>query len=214
MPHTRDRSDLRRQIEARLKGTQPVTDLRMALPGGIAPEIGSQFQRFYPASPVPAAVLIPIIDRDEGLSILLTQRSAQLKNHAGQISFPGGRIDASDDGPVAAALRETEEEIGLSREFVQVTGYLDPHVVMTGYWITPVVGMVRPGFSLKLNSHEVDSVLEVPLRYLLDEANHSSLERQIGDTAVQVYDIPFGSHHIWGATAGMLMALYRLLLEK
>ena len=206
-----DRIELRKRIEARLKGTQPAADFRMALPAGVEPESRSWFEQFYPASPKPAAVLVPIVDRDEGLTVLLTQRSAQLKNHAGQISFPGGRIEASDDGPGFAALRETEEEVGLSRDFIQIAGYLDPHVVLTGFWITPVVGFVRPGFTLKLDSREVDSVFEVPLTHLLDEANHLWRERRIGDRSVQVYDIPFGSHRIWGATAGILMALYRLL---
>lgn len=206
-----DRFQLRRQIEARLHGTQPATDLNTAHAGGIAPEFSAQFRRFYPASPVPAAVLVPIVDRDDGPTILLTQRSAQLKNHAGQISFPGGRIESSDAGPLDAALRETEEEVGLVRDFVEIAGYLDPHVVLTGFSITPVVGFVRPGFTLKLNAREVETTFELPLVHLLDEANHLSRERFIGDVPVQVYDIPFGDHHIWGATAGILMNLYRLL---
>ena len=185
------------------------TDL--ALPGGLAPEAGSLVRQFYPASPVAAAVLVPIVDRDSGLSVLLTQRSTHLRNHAGQISFPGGRIESTDEGALAAALRETEEEIGLSRNHVQFAGYLDPHVILTGFWITPVVGFVSPAFELQLDSREVESTFEVPLTHILDEANHLSRERLIGESAVRVYDIPFGDHHIWGATAGMLMGLYRLL---
>ncbi len=211
MPATSDRFGLRRQIEARLQGTQPATDLSRAHAGGIAPEFSAQFRQFYPASPVPAAVLVPIVDRADGPTILLTQRSAQLKNHAGQISFPGGRIESSDAGPFDAALRETEEEVGLVRDFVQIAGCLDPHVVLTGFCITPVVGFVRPGFTLKLNTREVESTFELPLVHLLDEANHLSRERFIGDVSVQVYDIPFGDYRIWGATAGILMNLYRLL---
>ncbi|MBB6092189.1 8-oxo-dGTP pyrophosphatase MutT (NUDIX family) [Povalibacter uvarum] len=208
-----DRIALRGLIEEKLRGSRPPTDFSAALPGGMAPEATSIVRQFYPASPVPAAVLVPIIDREEGLSVLLTQRSAQLKNHAGQISFPGGKVELTDDGPGATALRETEEEIGLSRDFVQVVGYMEPHVILTGFWVTPVVGFVRPGFALKLDQREVDSAFEVPLSHVLDEANHLSRERKIGDASVQVYDIPFGSHRIWGATAGMLMAFYRLLRQ-
>lgn len=209
----RDRAELRRQIETRLKDTQPETDPAFAMAGGISPEHTAQFRKFYPASPVPAAVLVPIVDRADGPTILLTQRSAQLKNHAGQISFPGGRIESSDAGPKDAALRETEEEIGLTREHVQIAGYLDPHIVLTGFFITPVVGFIRPGFTLKLDSREVETTFEVPLAHLLDEANHQSRERVIGDVPVLVYDIPFGNFQIWGATAGILMNLYRLLVQ-
>lgn len=211
MPEQTNVVDLRKLLEARLSGTQPPTGFGDALPGGVPPEYGLKFQQFYPASPAPAAVLVPLVERDEGLTVLLTQRSAQLRNHAGQISFPGGRIDPTDDGAMAAALRETEEEIGLSRDYIRIQGYLEPHIVLTGFCITPVVGFVRPGFSLELNSSEVDSVFEMPLLHLLDEANHSSRQRDIGGERVPVYDIPFGNHRIWGATAGILMALYRLL---
>jgi 8-oxo-dGTP pyrophosphatase MutT (NUDIX family) len=110
-------------------------------------------------------------------------------------------------------LRETEEEIGLTRDYVQIAGYLDPHVVLTGFCITPVVGFIRPGFTLKLESREVDTTFELPLAHLLDEANHLSRERVIGDVSVQVYDIPFERFQIWGATAGILMNLYRLLTQ-
>jgi 8-oxo-dGTP pyrophosphatase MutT (NUDIX family) len=157
------------------------------------------------------------VDHDDGLTVLLTQRATHLKNHAGQISFPGGRLEASDEGPLAAALRETEEEIGLSRQHVTFAGYLDPHLVLSGFWVTPVVGFVQPGFALALDRREVDSTLEVdstfevPLLHILDPANHKARERTLGTTKVRVYDIPYGEHHIWGATAGMLIALYRLL---
>lgn len=208
-----DSTTLRKLIEERLYGSRPPTDVSAAVPAGLAPESATQFRRYFPASPVAAAVLVPIVDRAEGLSILLTQRSAQLRNHAGQISFPGGRIEAADDGPLAAALRETEEEIGLSRDHVTLAGYLQPHLILSGFWITPVVGFVRPGFELKLDPREVDSTFEVPLVHIMDAANHHARERLIGGTPLQVYDIPFGTHHIWGATAGMLMALYKLLQQ-
>jgi 8-oxo-dGTP pyrophosphatase MutT (NUDIX family) len=156
-------------------------------------------------------VLVPIVDRADGLTVLLTQRASHLKNHAGQISFPGGRIEGTDEGPLAAALRETEEEIGLSRDHVTFAGYLEPHLVLTGFWVTPVVGFVQPGFGLELDRSEVESTFEVPLLHILDAANHKSRERSLGSAKVLVYDIPYGEHHIWGATAGMLLSLYRLL---
>jgi 8-oxo-dGTP pyrophosphatase MutT (NUDIX family) len=208
-----DRIALRRLIEERLRDSRPSTDPREALPAGFSTEVAAAVREYFPPSPAAAAVLMPIVDHERGLSVLLTQRASHLKNHAGQISFPGGRIEPADGGPLAAALRETEEEIGLSREHVAFAGYLDPQLVLTGYWVTPVVGFVRPGFALTLDRREVESTFEVPLAHILDSANHRSRERLIGTIAVQVYDIPYGPHHIWGATAGMLMGLYRLLAQ-
>jgi 8-oxo-dGTP pyrophosphatase MutT (NUDIX family) len=196
-----------------LHGSTPPIGVSAAVPAGLTPESATQFRQYFPASPVAAAVLVPIVDRAEGLSVLLTQRSAQLRNHAGQISFPGGRIEAADAGPLAAALRETEEEIGLPREHVTLAGYLPPHLILSGFWITPVVGFVRPGFELKIDPREVAATFEVPLAHILDAANHHARERLIGGTSLPVYDIPFGTHHIWGATAGMLVELYRLLIR-
>ena len=202
---------LRRLIEERLKDTRPAVDSRMAHPAGFSSEVDEALRQYFPASPVAAAVLVPLVDHADGLSVLLTQRATHLKNHPGQISFPGGRIEPRDNGPLEAALRETEEEIGLSRQHVQFVGYLDPHLVLTGFWITPVVAFVRPGFELKLDEREVASTFEVPLGHILDAANHHSRERMLGTTAIKVHDIPYGDRNIWGATAGILMALYRLL---
>lgn len=209
-----DRNTLRRLIEIRLQGSRPPTDLAQAVAAGVPPGSQAAVRQLLPTAPIAAAVLVPIVDHLEGLSVLLTQRAAHLKNHAGQISFPGGRIEPGDDGPLAAALRESEEEIGLPREHVQLAGYLEPQLIMSGFWVTPVVGFVRPGFPLRLEPSEVDTTFEVPLTHILDQANHRCRERHIGELAVQVYDIPFGEHHIWGATAGMLMSLYRLLREQ
>jgi len=208
-----DHTALRRLIEERLKDTRPAASYETALPVGVASAVDPVIRQFFPPSPVAAAVLVPIVDHRDGLTVLLTQRSAQLRHHPGQISFPGGRIEPTDAGPLEAALRETEEEIGLSREHVSFAGYLDPHLVLTGFWITPVVGFVRPGFTLKLDGREVDSTFEVPLRHILDPANHLSRDRTIGTTTVQVYDIPYEGHNIWGATAGMLIALSRVILR-
>lgn len=167
-------------------------------------------QPFLPTANTPAAVLIPVIDRLDGPHLLFTQRATHLRHHAGQISFPGGRIEANES-PLDAALRETEEEIGLSREHVRVLGYLEPQIIFTGYCVSPVVGLVQPGFELSLDASEVAGVFEAPLAHVLDPANHQARERQVGDITFNVHDIPFGEHRIWGATAGILMSLYRLL---
>jgi len=208
-----DKTRLRRLIEERLQHTRPAVDPGSAYPAGIAPNVDPAIRQYFPASPAAAAVLVPIIDHPHELTILLTQRAPHLKHHPGQISFPGGRIESHDAGPFEAALRETEEEVGLSREFVRLVGYLDPHLVLSGYWITPVVAFVRPGFVLRLDEREVAATFEVPLSHILNPANHRSRERKVGDVSVQVYDIPFGEYNIWGATAGILMSLYRALQQ-
>lgn len=205
-----NRIALRRLIEERLQDSRPPTEASAVLVPGLSVDAAT-VRQYFPVAPVAAAVLVPIVDHEAGLSVLLTQRASHLKNHAGQISFPGGRVESADEGPLGAALRETEEEIGLSRQHVTVAGYLDPQLVLTGFWVTPVVGFVRPGFELKLDRREVDTTFEVPLAHILDPVNHQWRERKLGETSVRVYDIPYGEHRIWGATAAMLMALYRLV---
>ena len=211
-PPPRDGRTLRRLIEERLAPSRPPLDPSIAWPAGLSGSNAAELRQYFPASPTAAAVLVPIVDHAGGLTVLLTQRSPNLRTHAGQISFPGGRIESGDAGPAQAALRETEEEIGLTAEHVEVVGYLEAHLVLTGYWITPVVGFVRPGFALRLDAREVEDVFEVPLLHILDPSNHRARERRIGAASVQVYDIPFEGRNIWGATAGMLVALQRLLL--
>jgi 8-oxo-dGTP pyrophosphatase MutT (NUDIX family) len=166
-----------------------------------------------PAQLSHAAVLVPIVERPDAMTLLLTQRASHLKNHAGQISFPGGRVETGDEGPVAAALREAEEEIGLAREFVSPVGFLGDHVVISGYVVTPVVAFVRPGFALRLDRTEVDEVFEVPLRFVLDRGNYVQRERSFAGYTFRARDIPYGERNIWGATASMLMTLGRLLEE-
>jgi 8-oxo-dGTP pyrophosphatase MutT (NUDIX family) len=160
---------------------------------------------------IPAAVLVPLVERASGWTVLLTQRSATLKDHAGQISFPGGRIDPGDAGPWQAALREAHEEIGLAASFVEFAGFLPDHWVGTGFRVTPAVAFVNPAFELNIAAAEVHDVFEVPLDFILDEANHRPRKMRINDLAVDVYDIPFGGRLIWGATAGMLLTFRRML---
>jgi len=155
----------------------------------------------------PAAVLIPVVDHPQP-TVLLTQRSAHLNDHAGQISFPGGKIDATDASPRDTALREAEEEIGLSREFVEPIGYLDLYGTSFGFRILPTVARVRPGFELRINKSEVDDAFEVPLAFLMDPANHQTHTREFRGMERSYYAMPFAERYIWGATAGILRVLY------
>ena len=155
----------------------------------------------------PAAVLIPVVDRPQP-TVLLTQRSAQLSEHAGQISFPGGKIDATDASPLAAALREAEEEVGLKREFIEPIGYLDLYGTSFGFRILPTVARVRPGFELLISKAEVDDAFEVPLAFLMDPANHQTHTREFRGMERSYYAMPFAERYIWGATAGILRVLY------
>ena len=155
----------------------------------------------------PAAVLIAVIDRPQP-TVLLTQRSAHLNDHAGQISFPGGKIDAADASPLDAALREAEEEVGLARRFVDPVGYLDLYGTSFGFRILPTVAKVRPGFQLRVNAAEVDDAFEVPLAFLMDPANHQLHSKEFRGVERLYYAMPFGERYIWGATAGILRLLY------
>ena len=160
---------------------------------------------------MPAAVLVPIVLRPAGPTLLLTQRAASLRRHSAQIAFPGGRVDAVDGSPVVTALRETEEEIGLPREKVRTLGFLDAYLTGTGYRIVPVVATIEPPFALTLNPHEVDAAFEAPLDFLLDPANHQRHGREWQGRMRTYYAMPFGDHYIWGATAGMIRNLYERL---
>jgi len=178
---------------------------------GASPELASQVRASLPARRVPAAVLVPLVERDTGLTVLLTQRAETLKDHAGQISFPGGRIEPEDEDAWHAALREAYEEIGLLPQFVEFAGFLPDHHVITGFRVTPVVGFVNPEYQLRIAQAEVHDVFEVPLDFILDAANHKSRRRKLGELMIDVHDIPYGERNIWGATAGMLMTLRRKL---
>jgi 8-oxo-dGTP pyrophosphatase MutT (NUDIX family) len=155
----------------------------------------------------PAAVLVPVIDRPDGLTILLTLRTRHLAAHAGQIAFPGGRIEPEDRDPVAAALRETEEEIGLPPARVEIIGRLDTYLTRTGFEVMPVVGLVTPPFELRLDPHEVEDAFEVPLAFVLDPARRDRHSRMFNGVERQFWAMPFGERFIWGATAGMLVNL-------
>jgi 8-oxo-dGTP pyrophosphatase MutT (NUDIX family) len=159
----------------------------------------------------PAAVLVPLVDRTEGPSVLLTQRTLHLSAHAGQISFPGGRIEESDTDAIEAALRETEEEIGLTRDHVTVIGRLDTYLTGTGFEITPVVGIIRVPFPLAVDPFEVAEVFEVPLSFVLDPNNHRRMTRDVEHRSRMFFVLPFEDRNIWGATAGMLVNLAEVL---
>jgi 8-oxo-dGTP pyrophosphatase MutT (NUDIX family) len=159
-----------------------------------------------------ASVLIPIVDRAPEPTVLFTQRTAHLKNHSGQISFPGGRAEASDSSPERTALRETWEEVGLPEERVELLGRLSEYHTRTGYRITPVVGIVQAPFELNPDANEVAEVFEVPLAFLLDPRNHQRHSREFEGKQRHFFAIPFGERYIWGATAGMLVNLHRFLV--
>lgn len=163
---------------------------------------------------MPAAVLVPVVTYPEGARVILTKRTAHLSNHAGQVSFPGGRVDPADRDIAATALRETEEEIGLDRRHVSILGALDPYVTGTGFAVVPVVGSVRPGFSLRLEQREVAEVFEVPLTFLLDAANHQRHKGVFNGVERQWWAMPYMDYYIWGATAGMLRNLYQRLADR
>jgi 8-oxo-dGTP pyrophosphatase MutT (NUDIX family) len=194
---------------------QPSTpDQDMQWLAGATAELASKVRAALPERRVPAAVLIPLVERETGLTVLLTQRAETLKDHAGQISFPGGRIEPEDKDAWHAALREAYEEVGLRSEFVEFAGYLPDHHVITGFRVTPVVGFVNPEYQLRIDAAEVHDAFEVPLDFILDAANHKSRRRRLGGVDIEVHDIPYGNRNIWGATAGMLMTLRRMLQTR
>jgi 8-oxo-dGTP pyrophosphatase MutT (NUDIX family) len=167
----------------------------------------SMWERAGASATKPAAVLIPVIDRSQP-TVLLTQRTKELASHAGQIAFPGGKIDASDATPAAAALREASEEIGLTPALVEPLGYLDLYLTFSGFRILPTVARVKPDFTLTLNPWEVTETFEVPLEFLMRPEHHERHSRDWKGVNREYYAIPFGDHYIWGITAGIVRNLY------
>lgn len=186
---------------------------RFAAPPAWEPEVTAEWQFTGRSSMTAASVLIPLVLREHGLALLLTQRTAHLTDHAGQISFPGGRAEAYDASAIDTALRETEEEIGLDRRHIDIIGTLPDYVTGTGYRVTPVVGLVTPPFSLTPDANEVAEVFEVPLAFLMDAANHRRLSFELPEGAGRrsFYAMPYERFFIWGATAGMLRNLFHFL---
>ena len=157
---------------------------------------------------VPAAVLVPLVERDDGFHVLLTRRTEHLRDHAGQISFPGGRIEPEDASVEAAALREAEEEIGLAADAVEISGRVGCYRTGTGCLVHPVVGLLTPPLTLRPDPFEVAEIFEVPLSHFLDPENHRPHVMEHGGRRYQLYAMPYGDYYIWGATAGMLRSLY------
>lgn len=190
---------------------------RFLTPPAWQPELTDESRAYDPKQSLrDAAVLIPLVQRVDGLTVLLTQRNANLSAHAGQISFPGGRWEPEDVNRVATALRETEEEIGLERDYVEVLGALPDYITGTGFHVSPVVGLVRDGFALRPDAREVADVFEVPLAFLMDPSRHQRRLFRWVDGERMFYAMPYpreggGHRFIWGATAGMLRNLYHLL---
>lgn len=205
--------ELRDRILRRFEGSQPRHELADWRLLGIDAERTRRMQRHFPANPVPAAVLVALVDRPEGLTVLLTQRASQLAKHAAQISFPGGRLEESDPDVASAAMREAQEEIGLEPARVRVFGYLPDHLVISGFRVTPVLSLVTPPFDLVPNPAEVAEVFEVPVSHVFDRKNHKARLRRVGDEDMLLFDIPFEGRSIWGATAGMLLTFVRMVQD-
>lgn len=203
--------DLLSLIQARLAGSEPRHEMEGWLVPGMTLAQSQRFRPLFPKAVMAAAVLVPLVAHPEP-TVLLTQRSSELRSHAGQISFPGGRIDPGES-EAAAALREAREEIGLEERFVQMAGFLPDHILLSGFRVTPVVGIVQPGFELKLAPEEVQAIFEVPLAEVFSPSNQRPRRRRLGELELDLIDIQHGELTIWGATAGMLQCLGKLVAD-
>ena len=200
-------------LRERLAGTRlpsDPTDVRMP-PG--SEKWPADMRKALSRSLQPAGVLIPLIERESGLSVLLTRRAAELKHHAGQISFPGGRMEAHDHDIQATALRETHEEVGIAPDKVTVIGYLEPMPTVTGYAVTPIIGVIECPDSLNIDHNEVELAFEVPLAFLLNKRNARAGEREFRGRKVAIVEFLYEQHRIWGATAYMLVELREKVLK-
>ena len=195
-----------------LAGTGPAPPERYRIPG-VAGDLPPALARLRPARLVPAAVLLPIVERPGGLTVLFTVRAPDLRHHAGQVSFPGGRLDPGDAGPLEAALREAEEEVGMAAALVEVAGYLPNYLTITGYSVTPVVGFVAPEFQPRPDAQEVSEAFEVPLDALLDPGGMQLRHKRFMGVKLPFFEMPWGEHRIWGATAAMLVNFRDILRE-
>ena len=198
-------------LRERLAGTRkPLDPLDVVVPRGTYSWPVGMLEKIA-STLKPAGVLIPVRQHETGLSVLLTQRSADLKHHAGQVSFPGGRMEESDPDIEATALRETREEVGISEDEVAIIGYLETMPTVTGYAVTPVVGLVDGGVDLTIDRTEVEFAFEVPLPFLLDPANHRLVDREWQGLSFSMVEFHFDGKRIWGATAQMLMRFIKLI---
>jgi len=203
-------ADLEKRLTARLLPLETATALAERGDTDLNPH-------WTPLTPptllTPAAVLAPIVRRPEGWTLMLTQRTHDMPSHPGQISFPGGRVQAEDSDALATALRETREEIGLEARFIRPLGVIDPYVTGTGYRIIPVIAFVEPGFELRPDPREVAEVFETPLDFLLNPANHLLHEGEWRGRMGRYYEMPHEGRRIWGVTAGIIRALYERLYD-
>ena len=202
---------MRAHIRSRLKNAprsdDPLARMRQDLKGPLSPPLLALLERRRS----PAAVLLGLIERSGGLTLLFTERSPDLKDHPGQVSFPGGRIEAGDDGAEAAAIREAGEEVGMERRLISVAGHLEDLLTVTGFLVTPVVAFVAPEYRPVADGREVAEVFEVPLEYLLNGKNVRSTWRERLGTRIRVYEIDYEGHRIWGATASILVQFLSLI---
>ncbi len=204
------RAHIRSRLANAPRSDDPLARLRRDIEGPISPGL----REFMERRRSPAAVLLGLIERPAGMTLLFTERSPDLKDHPGQVSFPGGRIGADDDGPVAAAVREAEEEVGMEPRLVTFAGCLDDLLTVTGFLVTPVVAFVDTEFRPVADGREVAEVFEVPLKYLLDGRNIRLTHRERLGTRIRVYEIDYKGHRIWGATASILVQFISLITDE
>ena len=213
MPAARPKALSAAIIRERLSGTRMPDDPLAVDLSHMGQRFPDSLSRRLAGNLRPAGVLIPIIERSDSLAVLLTERAADLRHHAGQVSFPGGGMEAHDADIMTTALRETHEEVGIAPHEVDIAGYLEPTATITGFAVTPVIGFVSQSIELRVDPEEVERAFEVPLDFLMDRRNEEYSEREYGGAKFPVVTFHFAGHRIWGATAGIIVTLRRRLLE-